>query len=484
MAIKISAVQLIRRITLGVMLAGMTVLTILHQKLQGIPSIDAMDPFGGLETLLKFAAGGGLIRKIEPGTIVLFAGFVVLSLVLSRFFCGWFCAFGALQGVFGSLGKKLFGRRFTVPVKLDRILRWVKYPVLVGIVFLTWKTGTLIIRPYDPLAAYGHLTAGLDALMTEFTVGFFMLIAIVVSSALFERAFCKYVCPLGALSAILSRIPLFRIRRVPSTCISCAKCDAVCPMNVDVSGAEAIASSECISCMECVTACPVKPASLVISLGGKTLKVGMTVLAGFIIYFGAALVGEALGMFHFAAPSLQSMAERGTLSVADIKGSSTYEMVAESFQIELAHLYREVGIDAEKVSGNTMLKETGAVAGIEEFEVDSVRIAVAKILGVAYEGEEGAAAAVISEEDACGVDDACANIGKTVAGTNLLSVPSDFELEGTMTIAEVASVLGVKSAEVIAKLALPAAIPVDRPLRDMRGEFGYSMPDLKERIRQ
>ena len=242
MATKMSGVQMARRITLGVSLIGVTVLAFLHQRLQGIPSIDAIDPFGGLETLLKLIAGGEFIKKIEPGTIVLFGAIVALGLVLSRFFCGWFCAFGALQGVFGWLGKKVFGRRFKVPRKLDSILRWVKYPLLVAIVFFTWRAGELVIRPYDPLAAYGHLSAGLPAVWAEFAVGLVMLLLILALSTLYDRVFCKYLCPLGTVNAILGRIPIFRIKREASTCISCSKCDRICPMNIEVSKAQAIDS--------------------------------------------------------------------------------------------------------------------------------------------------------------------------------------------------------------------------------------------------
>ena len=94
MAAKISTIQVVRRVTLGVTLTGLIVLSILHQRMQGIPSIDALDPFGGLETLMKFLAGGELIKKIEPGNIVLLGAVVALGVVLSRFFCGWLCAFG------------------------------------------------------------------------------------------------------------------------------------------------------------------------------------------------------------------------------------------------------------------------------------------------------------------------------------------------------------------------------------------------------
>lgn len=83
---KINSVQIARRISLEIVLIGFTILTILHQKLQGIPSVDALDPFGGLETLMKFLAGGEFIKKIEPGNIVLFGAVVALGLVLSRVF--------------------------------------------------------------------------------------------------------------------------------------------------------------------------------------------------------------------------------------------------------------------------------------------------------------------------------------------------------------------------------------------------------------
>ncbi|MCX7024283.1 MAG: 4Fe-4S binding protein [Spirochaetes bacterium] len=501
MAVKLAPVQIIRRITLGIMLVGLTTLTILHQKLQGIPSIDALDPFGGLETLLKFVSGGELIKKIEPGTLILFGGIVALGIVLSRFFCGWFCAFGALQGVFGWLGKKIFGRRLTVPPKVDRVLRWVKYPLLAAIIWFTWKAGELVIRPYDPLAAFGHLSAGLTAVWAEFAVGLVMLIAILLMSMLYERVFCKYLCPLGAVNAILGRIPLFRIKRVESTCISCAGCDRACPMNIDVSHAGTIDSPECISCMECVTACPTKKNSLVAALGGKAVRIGVIVALGFGIYFAAAAIGQAAGMLRFVAPTLQDRAAAGILGIEDIKGSSTYAMVAESFGIDLERLYREVGIDMKTVPPETMLKDTGKLAGIDGFEADAVRSAVARILGIPYAGEKGDLAPASPEGETPPAADttkpaaavpapavpAAAQKAKPAAaspGAGALVVPVDFELEGTMSINDIALALSTSTAAVIAKLGLPPDIAVDKPLRDMKDQYGYTMPLLKERIKK
>jgi len=67
-------------------------------------------------------------------------------------------------------------------------------------------------------------------------------------------------------------------------------------------------------------------------------------------------------------------------------------------------------------------------------------------------------------------------------------VPAGFALEGTMSIADISAALGgaangATSAAVIAKLGLPADIPVDKPLRDMKDQYGYTMPSLKEKFK-
>ena len=503
MAKKIAPIQWARRISLGIFFIAVTTLTVLHQRLQNMPSIDSLDPFGGIETVLKYLASGELIKKIMPANIVLLVAIVALGIVLSRFFCGWICAFGALQGAFGWLGKKLFKRRFTVPPKVDRVLRWLKYPILVAIVYFTWTTGTLIIRPYDPLAAYGHLSAGLAAVWAEFSVGFVLLVLTLGLSMFYERAFCKYVCPMGAVNAILGRIPLFRIKRESKTCISCSKCDHVCPMNIEVSTADKVTSPECIGCLECVTACPTKKKTLVPTIAGKPVKLWQVAALGLGIYLGAMGIGALVGKLDFVGPSLTEKAKEGSLKVEDIKGSSTWAQVAESFGVELERLFREAKVDGKLVPPDTKLKDTGALIG-REFEADEARIVLAAMLGIPYAGEGGtapaeAAPAAQTAPEAAVKPAATAPAQAAPAATKApavpaasaapaassaagLVVPANFELEGTMTIKDVAAALGATEAAVIAKLQLPADAPTGTPLRDMKDTYGYTMPALKERF--
>jgi len=518
MAKKIEKIQLVRRISLGVFFIAFTVLTILHQKIKNTPSVDSLDPFGGIETLFKYIAGGELVKKIMPSNLVLLAAIIILGVVLSRFFCGWICAFGALQGIFGWIGKKLFKKRRVVPEKLDRAFRWIKYPLLVGIVYFTWTTGTLIIRPYDPLAAYAHLSAGIASVWAEFAIGLIILIVVLVLSTLYERAFCKYLCPLGAVNSILGRIPLFRIKRDSTTCISCSKCDRVCPMNIDVSTAKTINSPECIGCMECVTACPTKKNTLYTTLAGKKVKTSTIVIAGLAIYLGALGVGALTGKLDFVGPSLSEQATKGTLRIEDIRGSSTWAELAESFNVDLTELYEAANVDGTKVPADTKLKDTGALVG-RTFEADEARMAVATLLGIPYSGENGTTPSLSVQTDqsvqigqsapaapdkvveSTEVTKPAASTGPVApaspatpatsivpatpaASGDALAVPADLVLEGTMTIKDIAAALNVPEAKVIAKLQLPTDISVTTPLRDMKDQYGYTMTTLKERFAQ
>ncbi|MFA6506785.1 MAG: hypothetical protein WCT14_11825 [Treponemataceae bacterium] len=51
-----------------------------------------------------------------------------------------------------------------------------------------------------------------------------------------------------------------------------------------------------------------------------------------------------------------------------------------------------------------------------------------------------------------------------------------------MTIKDVVAGTGLTAAAVLKKLGLPADVPTDKPLRDMKDTYGYTMPQLKERF--
>ncbi len=73
-----------------------------------------------------------------------------------------------------------------------------------------------------------------------------------------NRAFCKYICPVTVFLKPMSYFSLFRVKPDPVLCVSCGKCNRICPMNVEVSNPARNRknATECILCMECIEQCP------------------------------------------------------------------------------------------------------------------------------------------------------------------------------------------------------------------------------------
>ena len=74
------------------------------------------------------------------------------------------------------------------------------------------------------------------------------------------RAFCKYLCPSGAILRVTSRPARLRIAALPGACDDCGACARACPMDVDVAalarGRPGFGAGECVLCQRCVQACP------------------------------------------------------------------------------------------------------------------------------------------------------------------------------------------------------------------------------------
>lgn len=73
-----------------------------------------------------------------------------------------------------------------------------------------------------------------------------------------NRAFCKYICPITIFLKPMSFYSIFHIKVDERKCISCGKCEKVCPMDVEVpsNSRKKKNATECILCMKCVEECP------------------------------------------------------------------------------------------------------------------------------------------------------------------------------------------------------------------------------------
>lgn len=354
--------RIVRWSVLGGVLALVTVLGYLHQKL-GLNKpvgVDALCPFGGLETMASLVSTGTLIQKVAVSSVALLLAAVVTALVFRRAFCGRICPLGFLQELFGGIGKKIARRRLTLPRALDRPARYLKYVVLAAVLYLTWNAGELVIRSYDPWVAYNHLTSA--ELLTENGIGLAILGVALAGSLVYDRFFCKYACPMGAFLGLISRVSVFKLRRNADTCIDCKACDKACPVNVTVSEVDTMRSPECIDCGECVAACPVADTLAVSAPKGKRLS---PVAAGaFAVGMFAVLVAAAsvTGNFDWTVPTLSEQISRGSGESVDpasavpfdtslIKGSTTLAEVVDASGIPASVFTRVYGVPESEQTG-------------------------------------------------------------------------------------------------------------------------------------
>ncbi len=219
-------------------------------------SLHALCPFGGVVTLYNLLTVGTLIQKIHASAIVLLVLVMLLTLFFGPVFCGWVCPLGSIQEWFGKLGRKLFKKRYNtfVPRKLDKVLRYARFLVLIWVVFVTARSATLLFANVDPYNALFTFWTGEVALPSLIILGITLL-----GSLFIERPWCKYACPYGALLGVFNKFRIFKIKRSESSCISCNKCTKACPMNIDVAAQKTVTDLQCISCMECTSqrVCPV-----------------------------------------------------------------------------------------------------------------------------------------------------------------------------------------------------------------------------------
>lgn len=326
------------------------------------PSIHALCPFGGLESLYQVFSTGSFVSKILAGTMILFVITLVVAILFRRSFCGLICPFGAIQEFFGKVGQKIFKRKFIIPSIIDKPLRYLKYIILVVTVIFAWKTAGLWIAPYDPWSAYAHLAEGLGRVWDESAVGLILLGITLVGSLLYERFFCKYLCPMGALYAIISKISPFKIYRDENVCVNCGKCSKVCPMNIDVQNAKEVRNAECINCQTCVLNCP-KSGALYSKLGKKFTKPLTVIGLVMVLFFGSILSFQAAGVYKVLPDKLR-VGE--TISYEQVKGYMTIKEAAKATKTELKEFYIKFEIP-ENVPSDTMMKNISKLVQGYEF---------------------------------------------------------------------------------------------------------------------
>ncbi len=207
--------------------------------------------------LSPYVSIDGAFAGVLSGSAMMFLLLFFSGLFFGRAWCGWLCPAGGVAEIAQTVNPK--------PANAKR-LRIVRY-VIFGIWFSVLVAGFVLaggIRGIDPLRLterYISVDEPVKYIMYYLVLGLFFALDL----ALGRRGACHGICWMspflnaGQLAGRLLHLPQMRIKAEPEGCIDCKKCNAKCPMSIDVNAAVktgSVKSLDCILCGECVDVCP------------------------------------------------------------------------------------------------------------------------------------------------------------------------------------------------------------------------------------
>ncbi|MBF0331543.1 MAG: FMN-binding protein [Candidatus Omnitrophica bacterium] len=176
---------------------------------------------------------------------------ILSAFLIGRVYCGSLCPFASIQEILFMFKSR---RADTTPVitpVIDKYSRLIKYILLLILMSLALYLNSGAIANIEPFIT---LFAGHGSKLAWAFLAFMLVLAIFN-----YRFWCKYLCPVGALTGLAAVFSFFKIKP-RSTCNGCGDCARICPTEAitsDKKGIPAIDMAECINCAKCLRACPV-----------------------------------------------------------------------------------------------------------------------------------------------------------------------------------------------------------------------------------
>jgi len=262
-------------------------------------NVEKFCPLGGMLAFGAKLYRGSLACNMTEGAMFMGLMLALGALAIGKLFCAYLCPIGTITEWLGKLGRKL-KIQFNLPLVVDRILRAGKYFLIYIVAYKTVTESELFCKTFDPYYAlatgFGHDSIFLWALAA--------VIVTLVGSIFVKQFWCRYFCPLGAATNLLSNfyvllavfavwiglrlagiavpvvwlfgalavlgyaweVGLFKSFHFPLTkitvdqgkCTQCLSCSEACPHGIEVHKYEKVNHPDCMMCTECLHACPVQ----------------------------------------------------------------------------------------------------------------------------------------------------------------------------------------------------------------------------------
>ena len=303
-----------------------------------IPSEEAVDPekycpMGGLQAFATYLANNSLPCSMSMVQIAMGLALVAAVVLFSKLFCAYICPVGTVQDIIVKLRNAMHIKSLKVRNGsiADKVLRIVKYALVFWIFYETVNASELFCKNLDP---YYAIATGFKGEITLW-MSIVSISVIVLGSFLVDMFWCRYLCPLGAISNSLkfwvwigvlfglyyvagvvgANIPwavllgafcivgylleifhakpkfqLLHVTKDESTCNNCGLCMKKCPYHIDIKSFQngKVNHVDCNLCGECVAACSTKALNIGLCkpTHGRIWKIVPAVLTVALVAFG------------------------------------------------------------------------------------------------------------------------------------------------------------------------------------------------------
>ena len=193
--------------------------------------------------------GFGIGVYLAEPLMVMIAAYTLVSLVVigRGVFCGWLCPFGALQELLAQLSRALGVPQWNPSPALEQRLWMGKYIAAAAVLALA------LFAP-DGAGSATEIEPFKTAIISKFTRAwpYVTYAGVLLLIGLFsERAYCRFLCPLGGVLAALDRLHLVDLlKRRPECGNPCHLCERSCPVRAIVPSGKII-TAECFQCLDC-----------------------------------------------------------------------------------------------------------------------------------------------------------------------------------------------------------------------------------------
>ncbi|MGN1210323.1 MAG: 4Fe-4S binding protein [Candidatus Cryptobacteroides sp.] len=365
---------------------------------------EALCPMGGLQAFSTFLAKGSLPCSMTSAQIVTGLLLVVAVILFGKLFCAFICPLGTVQDLIGKFRRSI--RIKSLPIRngsfADKFLRIFKYALLFWVFYMTVSASELFCKNFDPYYAVATGMKGEITLWMSVTA----LVLLILGSFLVDMFWCRYVCPLGAISntfkfwiwpfalffiwyalvllgadipwwillaafcltgyllEVVSGKPKMQVLSIikdHNACNHCGACSRKCPYGIDINSYMngKVNSVDCTLCGDCVAAC--QNCALHVGVSRNTGWSGWKKVIAPVLAVGFV----AFGFWAGDKVELPTINETWNIETVDSEGNVT--SIADSLKLMEIDGLRSVKCYGSSMAFKAKLEKINGVHGVKTY---------------------------------------------------------------------------------------------------------------------